>query len=549
MEASVQRGYADATMSLRVLGTATALALCSCAPGQNVDNWNSTNEALTWTEHHRFVPSSGPGFGAFGRFVSLSGSHALISEHLSGDTPIQSGHAYVFSRTDGVWSEQQKLAPSTPFAFGVFGFGRAIQNDTALVGAPGEFNSRGAIYVFSRAGSSWSETEKLGAAQGEVSDSFGESLALDGATAVIGAPNAANGGRAYVFERGGDGFSETASLQGESTDAARFGSAVAIHGDTIVVGAPAGSVEPKRSGHAYVFQRSGGTFVREVLSADDGLPGNRFGIAVGIAGDTIAIGAPNKASSGEGETTEGVVYLFSKAGGGWQLSAKLSAAQPQPGDGFGVAVGLAERRLIVGAPWTDLAFSEQGSVSFFTHDGATWSQEQHLTASTAQGGAAFGISVSVDRTGLVVGSSDVLSGAAYGFSLLGAPCASASECAGGLCVDGVCCESACDGPCDSCNQAGQEGLCQPAIEKTPDPLCDPYLCGGSGSCTATCQTTADCAPDSACNASGECVAAPTADDAQTDEAGCGCRFSGNRHSMLWVLFLSLVLLRKRRRSR
>jgi hypothetical protein len=71
----------------------------------------------------------------------------------------------------------------------------------------------------------------------------------------------------------------------------------------------------------------------------------------------------------------------------------------------------------------------------------------------------------------------------------GETCAGATECASGICsADGVCCDAACDGLCESCVVAGSEGTCSPQPATTdPDGDCpNAELCDGSGSCAGAC---------------------------------------------------------------
>ena len=92
----------------------------------------------------------------------------------------------------------------------------------------------------------------------------------------------------------------------------------------------------------------------------------------------------------------------------------------------------------------------------------------------------------------------------------GTACSSATTCASGLCVDGVCCESACDGTCVSCNQVNHAGKCLPYAAGS-DPQNE---CGlGGGACRSTCngagacdypQAGASCGPCQTCDGNGVC---------------------------------------------
>jgi hypothetical protein len=71
----------------------------------------------------------------------------------------------------------------------------------------------------------------------------------------------------------------------------------------------------------------------------------------------------------------------------------------------------------------------------------------------------------------------------------GLSCTSGSQCSSGFCTDGYCCESACGGTCESCNQAGGLGYCDPiAAGADPDNECateNPSTCGTTGVCSGS----------------------------------------------------------------
>jgi len=83
---------------------------------------------------------------------------------------------------------------------------------------------------------------------------------------------------------------------------------------------------------------------------------------------------------------------------------------------------------------------------------------------------------------------------------LGRSCTSGSQCGTGLCVDGVCCDTACDRPCEACNLPQAPGTCTPVRAGEPgSPSCAPFICAGdAGTCTSACASNAQCAPAGYC---------------------------------------------------
>ena len=178
----------------------------------------------------------------------------MVGAYRDSDAGNHSGSAYVFVRSGTTWTEQAKLTASDAQAGDWFGIAVALSGDTAVVGAyrdsdAGSFS--GSAYVFVRSGTTWTEQAKLTASDAETDDLLGYSVALVGDIAVVGArgddhSGNKNAGSAYVFVRSGATWSEQAKLT--ASDASPedvLGNSAALSGDRALVGAPSGS--------AYVF--------------------------------------------------------------------------------------------------------------------------------------------------------------------------------------------------------------------------------------------------------------------------------------------------------
>ena len=186
---------------------------------------------------------------------------------------------------------QATLTASDGHAVDFFGYSVALAGDTALVGACdrtiGGNTYQGAAYVFVRSGGTWAQQGALTASDGAAHDGFGSSVALDGDTALIGAPGHQVGdngaqGAAYVFVRSGGTWSEQGGALTASGGAASdwFGSSVALDGDTALIGASAARVgDNAAQGAAYVFVRSGGAWSQQggALTASGGVAQDDFG--------------------------------------------------------------------------------------------------------------------------------------------------------------------------------------------------------------------------------------------------------------------------------
>src|SRR6266498_3008445 len=270
----------------------------------------------TFTQHQKLEASDPAAFDGFGFSVAISGETVVVGALFDdGAAGLQQGSAYVFARSGGVWTQQQKLLASDAAAGALFGISLAISGETVVVGAPGD-DSRGSAYVFARNGGVWSQQQKLLASDAAVGDAFGASVAISGETVVVGAigDDGAAGrdqGSAYVFARSGGVWTQQQKL--EASDAAAndlFGLSVAISGETDVVGAPLDAGAAGNSqGSAYVFARSGGVWSQQQkLEASDAALGDQFGFSVAVSGGTVVVGAHD--DSGAAGRLQGSAYVF-----------------------------------------------------------------------------------------------------------------------------------------------------------------------------------------------------------------------------------------------
>ena len=136
-------------------------------------------------------------------------------------------------------TQQAELTASDGTTHDLFGLSAAIFGSTAVVGAPAKNSATGAAYVFVRSGTTWTQQAELTASDGASNDAFG-SVGISGSTVVVGAPGKNSGtGAVYVFVRSGTTWTQQAELtasDGVAGDA--FGGPVAISGSTVVAGAP-----------------------------------------------------------------------------------------------------------------------------------------------------------------------------------------------------------------------------------------------------------------------------------------------------------------------
>jgi hypothetical protein len=306
-----------------------------------------------------------------------------------------------------VLTPDRALAAQDPSSFDVFGTGLALDGDTLLVGARGVDTpamNAGAIYAYRRIGGAWAQQQKLVFPTAVADDQIGWSVALAGSTAVTGAPERGAGGSAFILRfDGGAWFSQVEVSDPQAGAAAAFGAAVACGPDTIAVGAPESTEQVGAgAGRVRIFDRAGQVWsTGQALRAPYPDPGDRFGIAVAMDGDLLAVGAPG---DDDLEINAGAVYLFKVQGGQFVQVAKVLAPNPTLEDAFGSAVALRNGTLVIGAPRHDALDENAGAA--FVYSVSESGQPSFVRAILPLGASAqtnFGHSVASDGTGIAVG--------------------------------------------------------------------------------------------------------------------------------------------------
>lgn len=359
-----------------------------------------TADPPVWIDQ-RVTASDGAAGEKFGSLVALDGNTAFVSaldpDAASSDAPAA---VYVFTRDDGQWHEAQKLTSSDGATANFFGIALALDGDTALVGAPaaavGVGGKRiGAVYVFTRTDGQWSESRRLVASDGTVRSMFGLSVALDGNTALVGAPyTVVNGallqGVAYIFNRQDGNWSETQKIEAsDGAVGAAFSISVALDGSTALVGATGASIGDQTfQGAAYVFTEGDtGWSETQKLTSSDGAAKNHFGNSVALEGGTAVIGA--KGATIDGNVLQGAAYVFTETNNTWSQTQKLVAPQGKAYDRFGSPVLLDGDAVLIGASGMDPHGVKASNAYLFATTGGDWSQAQKFTVSDGVTGLAL----------------------------------------------------------------------------------------------------------------------------------------------------------------
>jgi hypothetical protein len=282
------------------------------------------------------------------------------------------GFAYGFRRQTPTWLFLDQLDVADPEADQLLGSALAhFSGIWTFVGAPGDSDAAGggccsgAVYVYQKAGTTWTEVDELIGLDSNASDELGTSLDLEASAGVLvaGAPGAAGGGRVYVFMNDGAGFTERGFVSGSfGVPGDRFGRAVAISGDTLLVGA----VEA-----VHVFSFDGDSWVEEgllpstmgALGTTGGTPD--FGAALAFDGTRAIVGAPD--ADGTAADSGALVVYDRDEQDELALTAILRAPRESAEAHLGASVALAGIVVIGGAPGAlDADAVATGAVYSFT---------------------------------------------------------------------------------------------------------------------------------------------------------------------------------------
>jgi HJR/Mrr/RecB family endonuclease len=405
-----------------------------------------------------------------------------IDGNQADNSALFAGAVYVFVRNADAWSQQAYIKASNTEAMDLFGNSLALSGDgsTLAIGAPLEDSSAtgingnqasnattdsGAVYVFTRAGTAWTQQAYVKASNSGASDEFGAHLALsaDGATLAVGAAeesSAATGvggnqadnsalqaGAVYVFTRTGVVWTQQAYVKASNTGAGdHFGFSLALSGNgsrlaigaideasaAIGVGGTQTDDSKLSAGAVYLFSRTGATWTQQTyVKASNTDAGDRFGYAVALSqdGGTLAVGADFEASAAigvDGDQTDnsatlaGAVFVFVENGASWSQQAYIKASNTAATSEFGASLALSSdgSMLVVGAyeedssatgingDQTDRSAMNAGAGYAFARTGSAWSETAYIKASNTSAGDQFGagLALSADGSTLAVGA-------------------------------------------------------------------------------------------------------------------------------------------------
>ena len=385
-----------------------------------------SRSGTTWSSAVTVQASDGAAHDTFGYSLALGQDRLVVgSPWADAAGPVaDAGAVYIFQKTGGVWTQSAKLVRASATATDLLGFSVGLDADTLVAGAPGTSTRQGRVITFVNSSGAWSQQAEVLASDGWLNNGLGSTAAVAGDIMIAGCPNSNSADPesrrcAYVFKRDAGAWLQVAKFTSEAQGIfSSFGQTLAMNGTTAVVGAPL-DVNFAASDDVYAYDVSDEPILaaRIHLPDEGGAAGDQLGSAIAVQGDLMAVGAPEDQT----RTGEGSVSIFARVAGQWTAKAKLVPTDydSQFDSWFGWSLSLDGNALLVGSP--DVSWLTAGEAYVFDRNGEAWAQSARLTAKDGKVNDRFGWQVAMlgDTAVVTAPQADIGSrtdaGAAYVF--------------------------------------------------------------------------------------------------------------------------------------
>ena len=316
-----------------------------------------TRSGSTWSQQQKLTASDGLSGDNFGKTVHISGTSVIVGSQKNQSN----GAAYIFTRSGSTWTQQAKLTASDGAADDYFGTSVVIDGDDAIIGAFIDNSGAGSAYIFTRSGSTWSQQAKLTASDAQSGDRLGMAVDINNDYAIVGASyedeGGAQAGSAYIFTRSGSTWTQQAKLTASDAGADYyFGNSVAIDGDTALVASYWNDHDGvDKTGAGYVFTRSGSTWTQQAkLTSTLTGSARQLGKWAALEGNNIVMG------SGKDK-----IVIYSRSGSTWTQDLITEGNDTAYNDRFSFSVDISSNSIISSAEYEDEAASNAGAVYVF----------------------------------------------------------------------------------------------------------------------------------------------------------------------------------------
>lgn len=359
-------------------------------------------------------PTLNGNYFGYGISISLDGNVLAVTGH---NTDTGKGAVYVYTKNNGMWEQEAKIAPNDLLANDHAGYAVAVSGDgnRIVFSAPDHDTagvaSTGAIYVYVKNNSTWSQEYKYSPSTNVVLG-WSVSINYDGTKIIAGGPyDDANGyvnnGTARFFERSNGSWSLINTLTAsDSADNDFAGTVVCISGDgnTAALAAVYDDIAVNSTtyydvGSVIIFVRDSttGSWTEQAkLMASDFEAYDMFGehaVSLNYDGTILAVGARRNDLQGY---DSGSAYIFTRSNTTWTQSVRLEQSGGIAVDNFGISVCINNSGdlLAVGSFGDDELGNNAGSVFIFKKINTTWTEIYKILPYSAAAGDLFGYNVS-----------------------------------------------------------------------------------------------------------------------------------------------------------
>lgn len=250
----------------------------------------------------------------------------------------------------------------------LFGASVAMFNDLLVVGSPGSsvttpstINKAGLVHVYRAVNDVWTLEQTLQASDPQSGANFGTSVSIYNNTLIIGAPlwndgTKADAGKAYVFTRSNNSWSESYNIKGLNEDD-KLGTAVAIVGNNFAIGIPGGDIGGTDRGLVLGYRCSNFSNVsnctRSSLFMPNAQNGDAFGSSLSLNTAYLLAGAPRSTSLANRRSGAGSVALFDNDTS-WPALYRIEPSPDTPLQYMGTSVALMNSQIFAGADFNGL---------------------------------------------------------------------------------------------------------------------------------------------------------------------------------------------------
>jgi hypothetical protein len=356
--------------------------------------------------------SAGDNFGV-STSITADGSRLVIGSHKDSlSTASEFGAIFVNRFTGTNWVTEARLIASDRLPNDLFGYSVAISKDGTrlVVGSPFANESNivdsGAIYVFTRFGTTWSQEAILIASDIAANMTFGRAVTMDETGTRIAAVGYNSSGKnvAYMFVRSVNNWSQEGRIVLDNIYTAYDGECISINnnGDKIAVGSGPSTINSVANMCSIdILARAGSSWTKEAKvkpTNDQGLDNFGSSVCMSSDGTKVIVGANNRDVSGV--VNCGSAFIFSKSGSVWSQDVQLFSSDRKTNDNFGnsVSCNIDCSVVSIGSYSSEVGnISNAGAGYVFSFNGTGWVQNSRLVSLNSTTDANFGWSTSLSQ--------------------------------------------------------------------------------------------------------------------------------------------------------